>query len=126
MVKLFGLVIMVNLSHSIKGIKETHENGNKKLTDLRRTNLLKLKETIDHNKEIFQAKVLKMKHVERLKNAELEEKKSEIESRGENPNFYLTRQAKLAKFEKQKKCVSCRIDHLLWSIDQSLDLKLFL
>ena len=90
-------------SNSIKGIQETSDNDNKKLTDLRRTNLLKLKETIDHNKEIFQAKVLKMKHAERLKKAELEEKKSEIESRGENPNFYLTRQAKLAKVEKQKR-----------------------
>ena len=96
------ILVRFFLCHSIKGIRETSENENKKLTDLRRTNLLKLKETIDHNKEIFQAKVLKMKYTEKLKKSELDEKKAEIESRGETPNFYLTRQAKLAKVEKQK------------------------
>jgi hypothetical protein len=88
---------------SIKDQKSTENQTEQNQNEIKRSSLLRLKETIDHNKEIFQAKVLKKKHLEGLKKKDLEQQTQEIIKRGENPNFYLTRQAKITELENKKK-----------------------
>lgn len=69
----------------------------------KRKNLLNLKHTIDHNKEMFQAKVNKKKFNEAQSKQDLIEQKNEILQRGENPNFFIPRQLKMEQVEKAKK-----------------------
>ena len=70
--------------------------------DAKRKNLLNLKHTIDHNKEMFQAKVNQKKFDEAKSKQALIDKKNEILQRGENPNFFIPRQLKMEQVEKAK------------------------
>lgn len=71
--------------------------------ELKRKELINLKNTIDHNKEIFQAKVNKKKFMD-IKNQQLLlEQKNAILERGENPNFFMPRKIKMEEAEKAKK-----------------------
>ena len=63
--------------------------------DTKRKKLLNLKDTIDHNKELFQAKVNKNKYMEEMSRKLLLEQKNAIQERGENPNFFLPRKLKM-------------------------------
>lgn len=71
--------------------------------EAKRKNLLGLKHTIDHNKEMFQAKVNKNKFNEAKERQELNDQKNEIQQRGENPNFFIPRKLKMEQVEKEKK-----------------------
>lgn len=71
--------------------------------DAKRKDLIGLKNTIDHNKEIFQAKVNKNKFMEQKNKEMLLEQKNEIIQRGENPNFFIPRKIKLDEFDRIKK-----------------------
>ena len=73
--------------------------------EAKRKNLLNLKNTIDHNKEIFQAKVNKNKFNEAKEKQELNDQKYEIQQRGENPNFFIPRKLKMQLFEKEKRYI---------------------
>ena len=87
-------------------MKEKKEMSEKSLNDEmenKRKNILKLKQTIDHNKEILQAKVNKNRYNEIKNNQLLIQQKNSIIERGENPNFLIPRQLKMEEFEKAKK-----------------------
>ena len=71
--------------------------------EAKRKNLLNLKQTVDHNKEMFQAKVNKKKFTEAKNKQTLIEQKNEILQRGENPNFFIPRKLKMEQVEKEKK-----------------------
>ncbi len=73
--------------------------------EIKRKNLLDLKNTIDHNKEMFQAKVNKNKFNDAKEKQELDDQKYEIQQRGENPNFFIPRKLKMQQFEKEKRYV---------------------
>ena len=63
--------------------------------DTKRKKLLNLKDTIDHNKELFQAKVNKNKYMEEMSRKLILEQKNAIQERGENPNFILPHRSSL-------------------------------
>jgi hypothetical protein len=69
----------------------------------KRKDLLNLKHVVDHNKEMFQSKVVKNKFLQEKNKASLEEEKREILERGQNPNFYIPRKIKLQEAEEQRK-----------------------
>jgi hypothetical protein len=71
--------------------------------DSKRKDLLNLKHVVDHNKEMFQSKVVKNKFVQERNKALLEEEKREIIERGENPNFYIPRKIKMQEVEDQRR-----------------------
>jgi hypothetical protein len=73
--------------------------------EIKRKNLLDLKNIIDHNKEMFQAKVNKNKFNDAKEKQELDDQKYEIQQRGENPNFFIPRKLKMQQFEKEKRYV---------------------
>ena len=79
------------------------ENQFANLSEAKRKDLINLKHTIDHNKEIFQAKVNKKKFEDQKSKQALVEQTNEIIARGENPNFFIPRKIKLEEFEKVKK-----------------------
>ena len=68
----------------------------------KRKEIIGLKNVIDHNKEVFQAKVMKKKYQNQKELEELEREKNEIQSRGENPNFFIPRKLKMQQYEKEK------------------------
>ena len=87
-------------------MKNKQEMTEKMLNDdfeQKRKDLLNLKQTMDHNKEILQAKVNKNKYNEAKKKQMLMEQKNLILERGENPNFLIPRQIKMEEHEKAKK-----------------------
>ena len=71
--------------------------------EAKRKGLIALKQTLDHNREILQAKVNK-KHFNDAKRREeiLAEQKLILE-RGENPNFFVPRKIRMEETEKAKK-----------------------
>ena len=66
--------------------------------DKKRKSLLQLKQTIDHNKEIFRVKHNKHQFMEKKKLESLNGEKSLILGRGENPDFYIPRRQKMEEF----------------------------
>ena len=72
-------------------------------SEAKRKDLINLKHTIDHNKEIFQAKVNKKKFEDEKKKQALIDETNEIVARGENPNFFIPRKIKLEEYEQMKK-----------------------
>ena len=66
--------------------------------DKKRKSLLQLKQTIDHNKEIFRVKNNKNEFMNRKKLEALNSEKSLILGRGENPDFYIPRRQKMEEF----------------------------
>jgi hypothetical protein len=87
-------------------MKEKKQNEEKEMmqnAESKRKELINLKHTIDHNKEMFQAKVNKNKYNELLKKQALKEEMQQILNRGENPNFFIPRKVKMEEFEKMKK-----------------------
>lgn len=71
----------------------------------KRKEIIGLKDVIDHNKEIFQSKVMKKKYQKQKEIEELEREKNAIKGRGENPNFFIPRKIKMEEYEKEKKFV---------------------
>ncbi len=78
------------------------ENSFIQSSEAKKKDLLNLKHTIDHNKEILQTQVSKNQFIEKRNKETLEKEKKEILERGENPNFYIPRKIKLDEFERQK------------------------
>lgn len=66
--------------------------------DKKRKSLLQLKQTIDHNKEIFRVKHNKNQFLDKKKLDALNSEKSLILGRGENPDFYIPRRQKMDEF----------------------------
>jgi hypothetical protein len=87
----------------MKSKKNNEDNQFTNHNDLKRKDLINLKHTIDHNKEIFQAKVNKKKFEEEKKKQALIDETNEIIARGENPNFFIPRKVKLDEYEQMKK-----------------------
>jgi hypothetical protein len=81
---------------------DTESQGSSAI-DLKRKEVLNLKSKIDHNREMFQAKINKKKFLEMKKNEALAEEKNLILQRGENPNFFIPRRQKLEEYESAKK-----------------------
>lgn len=79
------------------------ESSETRATDSKRKDVLNLKQTIDQNREIFEAKLKKKKFMEAKKKDELEEEKRRIVERGENPEFFIPRRQKIEEFERNKK-----------------------
>ena len=87
----------------MKNKKNADESQFSNYSEAKRKDLINLKHTIDHNKEIFQAKVNKKKFNEEKSKQALIEETNEIIERGENPNFFIPRKIKLEEYEKTKK-----------------------
>lgn len=87
----------------MKEKKAEEESNFGSATELKRKELINLKNKIDHNREMFQAKLNKKKFLEMKQNQELLEEKNQILQRGENPDFYIPRKLKLEEIEKSKK-----------------------
>jgi len=87
----------------MKDRKNNDENRFANHTEAKRKDLINLKHTIDHNKEIFQAKVNKKKFDDEKKKQALIDETNEIIARGENPNFFIPRKIKLEEYEQMKK-----------------------
>ena len=83
--------------------KELEEKSYNDEFEVKKKDLLNLKQTIDHNREIFQAKVNKKKYQEAKDKQMLVEQTKEILERGENPNFFIPRQKKMDEAERAKK-----------------------
>jgi hypothetical protein len=73
--------------------------------DKKRQSLLQLKQTIDHNKDVLRAKVSKNQFMEKKKLQSLNNEKSLILGRGENPDFYIPRRQKMEEFIVTKQYV---------------------
>lgn len=73
------------------------------MNESKRKDVLNLKQTIDQNREIFEAKLKKKRYLESKKKEDLEEEKRRILERGENPNFFIPRQQKIDEYERTKK-----------------------
>lgn len=71
--------------------------------DTKRKDVLNLKQTIDQNREIFEARLKKKRFMEAKKREELEEEKRQILERGENPNFFIPRRQKIEEYERTKR-----------------------
>lgn len=92
-----------NTLRELKGQKDVAENSYQENFEVKRKDLMGLKETIDHNKEIFQAKVNKNKFNEAKMKQQLVEEKNKILERGENPNFFIPRQKKMDEAERARR-----------------------
>lgn len=86
----------------MKDQKSMDETQNYIQIQNKRKEIIGLKNVIDHNKEVFQAKVMKKKYQNQKELEELEREKNEIQSRGENPNFFIPRKLKMQQYEKEK------------------------
>lgn len=87
----------------MKEKKFGEQNENQQNFEQRRKDILNLKQTIDQNREIYQAKLNKKKFLETKRKEELEEEKKRIIERGENPNFFIPRKQKIEDYERTKK-----------------------
>ncbi len=87
----------------MKEKKQTEEKELMMNAESKRKELINLKHTIDHNKEMFQAKVNKNKFNELAKQQQLKEEVQQILDRGENPNFFIPRKIKMEEHEKTRK-----------------------
>ena len=87
----------------MKDKKKVEEKDFASYSEAKRKDLINLKHTIDHNKEIFQAKVNKKKYNDEKSKQALIDETNEIIERGENPNFFIPRKIKLEEYEKVKK-----------------------
>ena len=70
--------------------------------EAKRKELINLKQHIDHNKEMMQARVNKKRFEEEQKARQLQDEFKQIAERGENPHFFIPRRLKLEEIEKQK------------------------
>lgn len=103
--KLARQVTAKYLQKTLRQMKEKsslEENQAVQGAEIKRNDLLGLKHTIDHNKEMLQSKSNKKRFEDMKKEELLEREKKEIEDRGENPNFYIPRKLKLEEVENQK------------------------
>ncbi len=94
------------LNQTLKEFKSKKEAAEASFTEefeTKKKSLLNLKQTIDHNKEMFQAKVNKNKFNEVKRQQKLLEEKSAFLERGENPNFFIPRQKRMEEVERTKK-----------------------
>ncbi len=94
------------LNQTLREFKSKKEAAEASFTEdfeAKKKSLLNLKQTIDHNKEIFQAKVNKNRFDEVKSKQRLVEEKNAILARGENPNFFIPRQKKMEEAERAKK-----------------------
>jgi hypothetical protein len=82
----------------MKEKNEIHEFKMQGDMDKKRRSLLQLKQTIDHNKEIFRVKHNKNEFMNKKKLEALNNEKSLILGRGENPDFYIPRRQKMDEF----------------------------
>jgi hypothetical protein len=82
----------------MKEKNEIHEFKMQGDMDKKRKSLLQLKQTIDHNKEIFRVKHNKNEFINKKKLEALNNEKSLILGRGENPDFYIPRRQKMDEF----------------------------
>jgi hypothetical protein len=89
--------------YRLKEKKLGEENESLSANEIKRKELLKLKSTIDQNREIFQARINKKKYMDAKKNEELLEERRQILERGENPEFFIPRKLKLEEYERSKK-----------------------
>jgi hypothetical protein len=87
---------------SIKSGKIDKEIKNQNEMEPRRKDLLNLKETIDNNCEIYEARVNKLKYQQAKNREKINEEKRIISERGENPNFYLPRKMKMEEQQRLK------------------------
>ncbi len=86
----------------LKGQKDIEERGCSEQFDNKRKDLMGLKQTIDQNREIFQARVNKKKFTEAKVKQQLVEEKSRILERGENPDFFIPRQRRMEEQERAR------------------------
>lgn len=87
----------------MKDRKSMEETQNYNYNQYKRKEIIGLKNVIDHNKEIFQSRVMEKRFHYQKELEELEREKNEIQSLGENPNFFIPRKIKMQEYEKKKK-----------------------
>ena len=107
----------------MKEKKEIHELRAQGETEKKRKSLLQLKQTIDHNKEVLQAKVNKKNFNDKKKLEALNTEKSVILGRGENPDFYIPRRQKMEDFIVTKKYDTLKLVEIQFSLSTTVKIE---